>query len=102
MRSSKLKDVAETEAAGGQPQSAVAQLQRRHASGWRGSSTNRPASCSRNIEDLIEALDASSVGEALSQYRFRSLPAGEYPDATFTPRVTFGAVKGYSDKTEAP
>ena len=30
------------------------------------------------------------------------LPAGEYPDATSTLRLTFGVVKGYKDKTEAP
>ncbi len=51
-------------------------------------------------EDLIEALEASSV-ERIGQYRFRVLGATDYPDATFTPRVTFGVVKGYKDKTEA-
>jgi hypothetical protein len=52
-------------------------------------------------QDLIESLDASSV-ERIVEYRLRVLPVGEYPDATFTPRVAFGAVKGYKDKTEAP
>ena len=52
-------------------------------------------------EDLIESLDASSV-ERIVEYRLKVLPAGEYPDATFTPRVAFGAVRGYKDKTEAP
>src|ERR1019366_7424513 len=52
-------------------------------------------------EDLIESLDASSV-ERIVEYRLKVLGAGEYPDATFTPRVAFGAVKGYKDKTEAP
>jgi hypothetical protein len=52
-------------------------------------------------EDLIESLDASSV-ERIVEYRLKVMPAGEYPDATFTPRVAFGTVKGYKDKTEAP
>jgi hypothetical protein len=52
-------------------------------------------------EDMIESLEASSV-ERIAQYRFKVLGANSYPDATFTPRVTFGAVKGYRDKTEAP
>jgi hypothetical protein len=52
-------------------------------------------------EDTIEALEASAV-DRIAAYRFKVLGPGEYPDATFTPRVTFGAVKGYRDKTEAP
>jgi hypothetical protein len=52
-------------------------------------------------EDSIESLDASSV-ERIVEYRLKVLPTGEYPDATFTPRVAYGAVKGYKDKTEAP
>jgi len=52
-------------------------------------------------EDTIESLDASSI-ERIVQYRLKVLGAGEYPDATSTLRVTFGAVKGYKDKTEAP
>ncbi len=51
--------------------------------------------------DMIESLEASSV-EKIGQYRFRVLGASDYPDTTFTPRVTFGAVKAYKDKTEAP
>jgi hypothetical protein len=52
-------------------------------------------------EDMIESLEASSV-ERIAQYRFKVLGASSYPDATFTPRMTFGVVKGYRDKTEAP
>jgi hypothetical protein len=52
-------------------------------------------------QELIESLDASSV-ERIVQYRLKVLPTGEYPDATSTLRLTFGAVKGYKDKTEAP
>jgi hypothetical protein len=55
----------------------------------------------KKYEDTIEALEASAV-DKIAQYRFKVLGPEEYPDATFTPRVTFGAVKGYRDKTEAP
>jgi hypothetical protein len=52
-------------------------------------------------EDSIESLETSSV-EKIAQFRFKLMGANDYPDATFTPRVTFGAVKAYRDKTEAP
>jgi hypothetical protein len=55
----------------------------------------------KKYEDSIEVLDASAV-DRIAAYRFKVLGADQYPDATFTPRVTFGAVKGYRDKTEAP
>ncbi|SPF34846.1 conserved exported hypothetical protein [Candidatus Sulfopaludibacter sp. SbA4] len=52
-------------------------------------------------EDTIESLEASSA-ERIAQYRFKVFGANDYPDATSTPRVAFGAVKAYRDKTEAP
>jgi hypothetical protein len=52
-------------------------------------------------EDTIESLEASS-SERIAQYRFKVFGVNDYPDATFTPRVTFGTVKAYRDKTEAP
>jgi hypothetical protein len=55
----------------------------------------------KKYEDSIESLEASNV-EKIAQYRFKLMGATDYPDATFTPRVTFGAVKAYRDKTEAP
>ncbi len=55
----------------------------------------------KKYEDSIESLEASSV-ERIAQYRFKVLGATDYPDATFTPRVSFGVVKGYRDKTQAP
>jgi hypothetical protein len=55
----------------------------------------------QKYEDSIESLEASSV-ERIAQYRFKVMGATDYPDATFTPRVSFGVVKGYRDKTEAP
>jgi hypothetical protein len=55
----------------------------------------------KKYEDSIEALDASAV-DRIAAYRFKVLGPDQYPDATLTPRVIFGAVKGYRDKTEAP
>jgi hypothetical protein len=55
----------------------------------------------KKYEDSIEVLEASAV-DRIAAYRFKVLGPDQYPDATFTPRVTFGAVKGYRDKTEAP
>jgi hypothetical protein len=55
----------------------------------------------KKYEDSIEALEVSAV-DKIAQYRFKVLGPGEYPDATFTLRLSFGAVKGYRDKTEAP
>ena len=55
----------------------------------------------KKYEDSIESLEASSV-DKIARYRFQVLGANDYPDATFTPRVAFGAVKSYRDKTEAP
>ena len=52
-------------------------------------------------EETIEALEASS-SERIAQYRFRVYGVNDYPDATLTPRVAFGIVKAYRDKTEAP
>jgi hypothetical protein len=55
----------------------------------------------KKFEDSIESLEVSSV-EKIAQYRFKVMGANDYPDATFTPRVAFGLVKAYRDKTEAP
>jgi hypothetical protein len=55
----------------------------------------------KKYEDSIETLEASAV-DRIAAYRFKVLGPDQYPDATLTPRVTFGAVKGYRDKTEAP
>jgi hypothetical protein len=50
--------------------------------------------------DTIVSLDASAA-ERIAQYRFRIFGAADYPDATSTPRVTFGSVRAYHDRTEA-
>jgi hypothetical protein len=52
-------------------------------------------------EETVEAVETASA-EKIAQYRFKIYGDKEYPDATFTPRVSFGAVKAYRDKTEAP
>lgn len=55
----------------------------------------------KKYEDSIETLEASAV-DRIAAYRFKVLGADQYPDATLTPRVSFGAIKSYRDKTEAP
>jgi hypothetical protein len=51
--------------------------------------------------ETIETLEVSAA-EKIAQYRFRLFGAADYPDATGTPRVTFGSPKPYRDRTEAP
>ena len=51
-------------------------------------------------QDTIDSLETSSA-EKIAHYRFQIFGDKDYPDATFTPRVTYGVVKGYKDKTEA-
>src|SRR5581483_8805257 len=48
-------------------------------------------------DDLIGALETSAT-DKIAQYRFKLFGAAEYPDATSTPRVEFGIVKGYTDR----
>ncbi len=55
----------------------------------------------KKYEDSIESLAATSL-EKIAQYRLKALGATDYPDANFSPRVAFGVVKAYRDKTEAP
>jgi hypothetical protein len=51
--------------------------------------------------DMIQSLETSAA-EKIAQYRFRLFGAADYPDATSTPRVEFGAVKGYLDRAGVP
>jgi len=48
-------------------------------------------------EDMIGSLETSAA-EKIAQYRFKLFGGAEYPDATGTPRVEFGVVKGYTDR----
>jgi hypothetical protein len=52
-------------------------------------------------EETIEAVEASGAAR-IARYRLQVFGDKEYPDATSTPRLAFGAVKAYRDKTEAP
>jgi hypothetical protein len=54
----------------------------------------------KRYEDTVEAVDATSAAK-IAKARLAVYP-NEYPDATFTPRVTYGAVKGYTDKSGKP
>jgi hypothetical protein len=51
--------------------------------------------------ETIDQLEVTAA-ERIASFRFRLFGAADYPDATNTPRLTFGAVKGYRDRTEAP
>ena len=51
-------------------------------------------------QETIETLVANA-SERIAQYRFRLFGAADYPDATSTPRATYGTVKAYHDRTEA-
>ncbi len=52
-------------------------------------------------DDTIQVLETTAL-EKIAQYRFRLFGAAEYPDATATPRVEFGSVKGYLDRAGVP
>jgi hypothetical protein len=52
-------------------------------------------------QETIEALETSAA-EKIASYRYRIFGDADYPDATGTPRITFGQVKAYKDRTEAP
>src|SRR5216684_3581906 len=50
----------------------------------------------KQFEDKVEAVITSSAAK-IAQARFSVYGANEYPDATFTPRLSYGPVKGYTD-----
>jgi hypothetical protein len=96
--SSKLKDVAERKRLGGdktaamQSDDGMLRLVR---------ALDEPArKLLKKHQETIEAL-AASASEKIAQYRFRIWGPADYPDATSTPRVTFGSVKAYHDRTES-
>jgi hypothetical protein len=50
----------------------------------------------KEFEDKVEAVIAASASK-IAQARFAVYGANEYPDATFTLRLSYGVVKGYTD-----
>jgi len=50
----------------------------------------------KRFEDKVEAVQTASAGK-IAQARFAVYGANEYPDATFTLRLTYAAVKGYTN-----
>ena len=52
-------------------------------------------------EEVIETLETSAA-EKIAQYRFKLFGAADYPDASGTPRIEFGVVKGYTDRAGVP
>lgn len=59
------------------------------------------ARLTKKHQETIEALETSAA-ERIAQYRYKIFGDADYPDATGTPRVTFGVVKAYRDRTQAP
>ncbi|HOL70496.1 MAG TPA: S46 family peptidase [Bryobacteraceae bacterium] len=55
----------------------------------------------KEYEDRIEAVLVSSAGK-IALARFAAYGANEYPDATFTLRLTFARVAGYRNKAGQP
>jgi hypothetical protein len=51
-------------------------------------------------QETIDTL-AANAAERIAQYRFRIFGPADYPDATSTPRVSYGVIKAYRDRTEA-
>jgi hypothetical protein len=94
VKSSRLKDPSERKRLAADPKAADSMIKLAQA-------IDGPArKLRKKYEDTIEALEASAT-DRIAQYRFKVL-AGDYPDATSTARLSFGAIKGYRDKTEAP
>jgi hypothetical protein len=52
-------------------------------------------------EDMIGSLEATAE-DKIAGYRFKLFGAADPPDATGTPRVEFGVVKGYTDRAGVP
>ncbi|HLK20127.1 MAG TPA: S46 family peptidase [Bryobacteraceae bacterium] len=55
----------------------------------------------KEYEDKLESVITSSAAK-IAQARFAVYGENEYPDATFTPRVSFGPVKGYTGQDGKP
>ena len=55
----------------------------------------------KEFEDKVASVINSSAAK-IAQARFAVYGANEYPDATFTPRLTYGPVKGYIDQAGNP
>jgi hypothetical protein len=52
-------------------------------------------------EEVVGSLETSAA-EKIAQYRYLLFGDAEYPDATSTPRVEFGVVRGYTDRAGIP
>lgn len=50
----------------------------------------------KRYEDGVEAVEKKN-GELLARVRFDLLGTNSYPDATFSPRLSYGAVQGYQE-----
>jgi hypothetical protein len=55
----------------------------------------------KKYEDMIGSLETSAE-DKIAAYRFKLFGDSDYPDATGTPRVEYGVVKGYTDRAGVP
>ncbi len=55
----------------------------------------------KKYEEMIGSLETSAE-DKIAAYRFKLFGDSDYPDATGTPRVEFGVVKGYTDRAGVP
>ncbi len=55
----------------------------------------------KEYEDTIGSLETSAA-EKIAAYRFRLFGTADYPDGTATPRLSYGVVKGYTDRAGLP
>jgi hypothetical protein len=61
---------------------------------------DEPARRLRKKHDEVVGSLETSAAEKIAQYRFKLFGTSDYPDATGTPRVTFGVVKSYIDRAD--
>ena len=58
--------------------------------------------CEPNGKELRSGSLEVSAAEKISGYRLKLFGAADYPDGTGTPRVSFGILKGYTDRAGIP
>ena len=80
------------------PQQAAEEYVQSHQVGKLAKLLDEPARrLAKKHEEIIGSQEAAAA-ERIAQYRFQLFGAADYPDATGTPRVEFGVVKGYTDR----
>jgi hypothetical protein len=87
--SSKLRDPAERKKSGGKSEDGMIRL---------ATILEEPSKkLGKRHDEVIGALETSAM-EKISGYRLILFGAADYPDGTSTPRVSYGVLKGYTDR----